>query len=199
MRLTLKGRIVVAILVLLLLGGAGVQVYRRYTGLTLSQMWHQLTSSSAQNVEGKATSDSDAEIKTRLLEALFNRPELRRQNITFTVSDGVVTFSGEVQSPQYQVALQQMGQQIPGVKQVVTQVTVKSPHPDEDLAEKVEFALYQTDAFELKLMTITAQAGRVRLSGHVRSMAEKLLAERIAREVEGVTDVINELVVQSNR
>jgi osmotically-inducible protein OsmY len=126
------------------------------------------------------------------------------------VSGGVVTFSGEVDAPQHQAALEQVGQQIPGVNQVVNNVTVKTPlsngttgqvtnlNPDKELAEKVEFALYQTDAFDLKLMTIIARAGRVQLSGNVRSVAEKLLAERIAREVDGVTEVINELTVQSS-
>jgi osmotically-inducible protein OsmY len=210
MRLTLKGRIVVAVLFLILFGGAGVHLYSRYTGLTLGQMWHQLTMPSTQKAEEKVAPNSDAEIKTRLLEALFSRPELRKQNIAFAVSGGVVTFSGEVDAPQHQAALEQVGQQIPGVNQVVNNVTVKTPlsngttgqvtnlNPDKELAEKVEFALYQTDAFDLKLMTIIARAGRVQLSGNVRSVAEKLLAERIAREVDGVTEVINELTVQSS-
>lgn len=204
MRLTLKGRIIVAILFLLLVGGAGVHFYSRYTGLTLSQMWHQLTLPPAPKENEKISLNSDAEIKARLLEALFNQAELRKQNITFAVAGGVVTFSGEVEALEQQTALSQLGQQIPGVKQVVNNVTLKRPpaggvaDPDQELAKKVEFALYQTDAFDVKLMVIKAQTGRVRLSGNVRSLAEKLLAERIAREVDGVTEVVNELVVQSS-
>ena len=202
MRLTLKGRIIMAILFLLLFGGAGIHFYSRYTGLTLDQMWHQLTTPPAPKVDEKISLNSDAEIKARLLEALFNQAELRKQNITFAVSGGVVTFSGEVAAPQQQTALGQLGQQIPGVKQVVNNVMLKRPpsggvtDPDQELAKKVEFALYQTDAFDVKRMIISAQSGRVRLSGNVRSVAEKLLAERIAREVDGVTEVVNELVVQ---
>ncbi|MBI3952068.1 MAG: BON domain-containing protein [Acidobacteria bacterium] len=197
-----------ALLFLLLLGGFGIYLYRRYSGLTVSQMWHQLTTPSADQTAEKPSGPTDAEIKVRLLEALFNQPELRKQNVTFSVSGGVVTFSGEVEAPRYKAALEQLGQQIAGVKKVVNNVTVKAspsasapgqsaaPDPDQQLAKRVEFALYQTDAFNLKLMTITARDGRVRLSGSVRSLAEKLLAERIAREVEGVSEVINELAIQ---
>jgi len=209
MKLTLKGRVILALLVLFLFGGTGIYFYSRYSGLTVGQIWHQLATPSAEEATAKGSGSADAEIKARVLDALWGQAELRKQNITPAVSGGVVTFSGEVDSPQHKAALEQLGRQIPGVKQVINNVTVRMSQssgaadhaaeldPDRQLAKKVEFALYQTDAFDLKLMTITARDGRVRLSGNVRSLAEKLLAERLAREVEGVTEVINELTIQS--
>lgn len=209
MKLTLKGRVVVGLLFLLLFGGVGIHLYSRYSGLTLRQMWSQLTTAPAERAAEKTPGSTDTEIKTRLLEALFSQAALRKQNIALAVSEGVVTFSGEVDAPHYKVELEQVGQHIPGVKRIINNVTVKvppprsasghvaAPDPDQQLAKKVEFALYETDAFDLKLMTITAREGRVRLSGSVRNLAEKLLAERIAREVEGVTEVINELTIKS--
>jgi osmotically-inducible protein OsmY len=209
MRLTLKGRVILALVFLLLIGGVGIYLYSKFTGRTLDQIRHQLMASFTQEATPAAPGSADTDIKARLLEAFFNQPELRKQNIAVAVSDGVVTFSGEVDAPRHKAALQQLGQQIAGVKQVIDHISVKAPssadgtHPaaepdaNQQLAKKVEFALYKTDAFELKTMTVAAQDGRVRLSGSVRNVAEKLLAGRVAREVEGVTEVMNELTIQS--
>jgi hyperosmotically inducible periplasmic protein len=208
MKLTLKGRMTLVLLLLLLVALGGLYSYGWYSGLTLGQVAHKLIEGSSEKPAEATTAGADTEIKARLLEAVFNQAELRKQNISLTVSGGVVTFSGDVDTPQHKAALDQLGQQIAGVKQIINNVAVKAPlvapvpdpaaqqDVDRQLAEKVEFALYQTDAFELKLMIITARDGRIRLSGNVRSMAEKLLAERIAREVKGVSDVINEVAIE---
>ncbi|MCS6807110.1 MAG: BON domain-containing protein [Acidobacteriota bacterium] len=216
MRLTLKGRLIIALLLLLLVGGGGIYLYSRLTGLTLSQIWERWTAPSAEEiVQQGSVESSDTSIEAQLYKALFSQADLRRQNVTTVVSGGVVTFSGEVESAELKAALDRLGQQIPGVKQVVNNTTVKSPSAtsstppatplpsattlvdaDEQLAKQVEFALYRTDAFELKYMVVTSRGGRIRLSGSVRSIAEKLLAERVAREVKGVTDVVNELTIE---
>ena len=218
MTLTLKGRIIIALLLLLLVGSGGIYLYSRMTGLTLGQIWDRWTAPSAEEtVQQAPAGPSDTAIEAQLYKALFSQADLRQQNVTSAVSGGVVTFSGEVETPQLKTALDQIGQQIAGVKQVVNNVTVKSPSPttpttvppattppgaatpvdvDEQLSKQVEFTLYQTDAFELKQMVVTTRGSRVRLSGSVRSLAEKLLAERVAKDVKGVTEVVNELEIE---
>jgi osmotically-inducible protein OsmY len=69
---------------------------------------------------------------------------------------------------------------------------------NELLAKEVEFACYKTDAIEIKNIKISAKDGEITLSGKVRSRAEKLLAERISKEVPGVKSVNNELEVKLN-
>lgn len=63
------------------------------------------------------------------------------------------------------------------------------------MAQRVEQALSRTDAIETRSIVVEARGGTIHLTGRVRSRAEKLLAERLALEVEGVRDVVNELEV----
>jgi hyperosmotically inducible protein len=207
LKLTTKGRLILGIVLFLTLTGTGLYVYTRSTGLTLSQIWNQLTSASAPSAPKDTPVVSDTEIKLRLLEAILNDAQLRGQNVAVTVSKGVVVLSGEVAAAQQKEALETVARQTSGVQQVINNMTVTPPatsnsvsstgglDADEQLAKLVEFALYKTDAFDLKLMTITSRSGIVRLSGSARNRAEKLLAERLTREVEGVKEVVNELSV----
>jgi hypothetical protein len=66
-----------------------------------------------------------------------------------------------------------------------------------DLAKRVQFELFQTDAFNTRTIQIKAEDGAVTLSGSVRSRAEQLLAERVAQNVSGVKKVVNELKVSA--
>lgn len=218
MRLTLKARIIIALLLVLVIAGGGLYLYSWATGLTLGQIWDRCKALWAEQASQQSPAQpNDTAIEAQLYKALFSQADLRQQNVITTVSDGVVTFSGEVETAELKAALDRLGQQIPGVKQLINNVTVKSSVPtmpttvppvttrpnaaspvnaDEQLAKQVEFALYQTDAFELKYIAVTSRSGRIRLSGNVRNLAEKLLAERVAKDVEGVTEVVNELTIE---
>jgi osmotically-inducible protein OsmY len=57
----------------------------------------------------------------------------------------------------------------------------------------VEFELYSTKAIPLKTVQVHADNGVVSLTGTVSSHAEKLLAEKTAKTVEGVRKVVNSL------
>jgi len=200
-RITRKGKIVLGFLLVLVLLGVG-SYYFWFQGLAWEDVWSKLTS----RLRGAPASRlSDAEIKAAVFQALLKDATLRNQSIDVAVSDGVVTMTGVVDTPLQQTALEQLVKNIPGVKSVNLNLKVKPPEivgqpstgskedADRRLAKEVEFALYKTDAFEIKTMKIISRDGVVRLSGTVRSQAEKLLAERIAREVEGVKEVVNDL------
>jgi osmotically-inducible protein OsmY len=64
-----------------------------------------------------------------------------------------------------------------------------------DLAKRVEFELYRTNAFNTLTMQVKADDGTVTLGGTVRARAEQLLAERVAQTVVGVKKVTNELKI----
>ena len=71
-------------------------------------------------------------------------------------------------------------------------------NPDDLLVKEIEFACYKTDAFEIKTMKFSVKDGQVTLSGKVRSRAEKLLAERVTKEIIGVKSITNDLEVKQN-
>jgi osmotically-inducible protein OsmY len=71
---------------------------------------------------------------------------------------------------------------------------------EEAVAQDVELALFRTKAFDMDAVVVEVEkGGLVRLTGTVRSLAEKLLAERLAKEVAGVQTVFNGLSVSDAR
>lgn len=64
------------------------------------------------------------------------------------------------------------------------------------LGRRIEFELFTTGAFDMQAIDVAVVDGQVTLSGAVRAEAERVLAERIAEEVAGVTQVVNELRIE---
>lgn len=151
----------------------------------------------------------DLEIRVAILEALAHSRELGGKNIDVKVENRTVTLSGSVETPTQRNGAEQIARAIDGVAGVTNSLVVTNPQaaseppatstlPAEsttDLAKRVQFELYQTDAFNTRAIQIKVEGGTVTLSGSVRSRAEQLLAERISQSVPGVKKVINELKV----
>ncbi|MEW6731239.1 MAG: BON domain-containing protein [Acidobacteriota bacterium] len=221
MKLTRKGYIIIAMLLLVIIATAAGGVYY-YSEPVRSWFTRLQGSGSANNREPAPTAPtpaaptvSDAEIKLTLLQEILKNEEWRKHSLDVEVNSGVVTLRGTVENEFQRLALEQFARGLAGVRNVTLALTVKpavpvetpvsseqpaiatSPSapedPNERLAKEVEFACYKTDAFDLKRMQFIADNGNVRLRGRVRSRAEKLLAERIVREVAGVKSVTNQL------
>jgi hyperosmotically inducible protein len=141
---------------------------------------------------------ADLEIQTLLTDALSKNTDLVENHIATQVKGRTVTLTGAVQTTHQKYAAEQIAWQVPGVQGLTNNLTVSEAQatpesPDEKLARRVEFELYSTKALPLKNVQIHASTGVVTLTGTVSSRAEKLLAEKIAKSVEGVRAVVNSL------
>lgn len=155
------------------------------------------------SIEGSRV--EDLEIKTSILEAFTRSPELGGKHINVKVENRIVTLEGSVETPAQRNGAYQTAGAVSGVAGVTNNLVVTNPQaasepptaqPSElgaDLAKKVEFELFRTQAFDTTAMSIKADGGTITMSGNVRSRAEQLLAERVAQGVPGVKKVINEL------
>jgi hyperosmotically inducible periplasmic protein len=149
----------------------------------------------------------DLEIRAAILQALAHSQELGGKNIDVKVENRTVTLSGSVESPAQRNGGEQTARAVDGVAAVVNNIVVTNPQAvteppasgappadsPTDLAKRVLFELYQTDAFNTRTIQVKADEGTVTLSGAVRSRAEQLLAERVSQSVSGVKKVINDL------
>lgn len=151
----------------------------------------------------------DLEIRVAILEALNRSPELAGKSIDVKVDNRTVILSGSVEIPTQRSGAEQIARAVDGVAGVTNNLTVTNPQavsepptttaptPESttDLAKRIQFELYQTDAFNTRTIQIKADGGTVTISGTVRSRAEQLLAERVTQSVSGVKKVVNELKV----
>jgi hyperosmotically inducible periplasmic protein len=151
----------------------------------------------------------DLEIRVAILEALSHSRELGGKSIDVKVDNRTVTLSGAVETPAQRNGAEQIARAVDGVAGVTNNLTVTNPQAatepptasslpadsTADLAKRVEFELYRTNAFNTQTIQVKAEEGTVTLLGTVRSRAEQLLAERVAQSVAGVKKVTNDLKV----
>jgi hyperosmotically inducible protein len=142
---------------------------------------------------------ADLEIKADIDDALSKSPELKDEHIDVQVKNRIVTLSGASETTALKYAPEQISWQTSGVTRVlnnivVTNTLVVPETADDKLARRIEFELYSTKAVSLKTMQIHVDSGTATLSGNVASLAERLLAERVAQSVEGIRKVVNNLV-----
>jgi hyperosmotically inducible protein len=141
---------------------------------------------------------ADLEIQTLVTDALSKNPDLAEKHIATVVKNRTVALNGAVQSTSQKYAAEQIAWQVPGVQGLSDNLSVAdagaaAESADDKLAHRVEFELYSTKAIPLKTVQIHADSGVVTLTGTVSSRAEKLLAEKTAKSVEGVHRVVNSL------
>ena len=143
----------------------------------------------------------DLEIKAAVLEGFQRSPELRASGIAVQVADRTVRLSGTVSGEAPRRLAESTARGVEGVQGVKNEIVAAEPEAllpvptDEDLARRVEGSLAQTNAFAAGAIEVLVNARRVTLKGSVRSVAEKLLAEAVAGQVEGVEGVGNELTL----
>ena len=141
---------------------------------------------------------ADLEIQTLLTDALSKNADLADKHLATEVKNRKVALNGNVQTNNQKYTAEQIAWQVPGVQGITDNLSVADAQTtpesaDDKLARRVEFELYSTKAIPLKTVQIHADNGIVTLTGTVSSRAEKLLAEKTAKSVEGVHGVVNGL------
>lgn len=141
---------------------------------------------------------ADLEIQTLVTDALSKNADLAEKHVATQVKNRTVALNGTVQTTNQKYAAEQIAWQVPGVQGLTNNLSVSDAQAtpesaDDKLARRVEFELYSTKAIPLKTVQIHATNGVVTLTGTVSSRAEKLLAEKSAKSVEGVRSVVNSL------
>lgn len=136
---------------------------------------------------------SDEEIRKDVETALLTDAAADGYEIKTAVDDAVVTLSGTVQSFQEQNLAAQLAKGIRGVKDVKNDITVKvaTNRPDAELLADAKSALQHDVWVDASQMQVTADNGKITLTGKVGSAAEKTRARTLAW-VAGVSAVDNQ-------
>jgi osmotically-inducible protein OsmY len=118
------------------------------------------------------------------------------KSIKVTVRNGHLTLDGSCEWQFQRRAAENAVQHIPGVKGVTNYVVVK-PHLSAALVrEKIEAALRRNAIIDSKNIRVLTSGSKVTLSGRVPSYAERREAEHAAWAAPGVSEVVNDVIVE---
>ena len=157
----------------------------------------------------------DPWITMKIESKYFLDAEVKGRNIDVTTQNGVVTLDGTVESAAEKRQAVLLARSTEGVTDVRDQLKVvapaadESPRPadaretasvnDEWIEAKIQSKYFLADDLKTDEIKVDSVKGIVTLQGRVESADEKRTAEEIARETDGVRNVVNRLEVANPR
>lgn len=140
---------------------------------------------------------TDTELAKLIKHANFRDEGLSSQPIGISVSKGIVTLNGSVQTYRRKLVAHEIASSFEGCRDVINELIVEPPGSisDEETANNVRAVLDAHADITKETIAVSATAGIVSLNGNVGSQWERLIAEDVARSARGVKDVQNFLVV----
>lgn len=184
-------RAIPLLLLLLLIGGVGLYIYKN--GLTLPSWLGSISSSSA-----------DAATTGKVKAALALSRRVSGYDIGVETSDGVVTLTGQAGSEDVKSLAGEIARDTEGVKEVKNEIVVNPGAQPSIESQRVADLEIRTEILEAtakspelggKNIDVKVENRVVTLSGTVDTPAQRNGAEQTARAVEGVVSVTNNLAV----
>jgi osmotically-inducible protein OsmY len=115
--------------------------------------------------------------------------------ISVAVSNGWITLKGNLDWQYQKDAAARAVRDLTGVHGVNNNIIVQPQVKGIDVQAKIEAAFKRSAEIDARRISVTAQDGKVILTGNVRSWAERQEAERAAWAAPGVTQVDDRLSI----
>ena len=122
------------------------------------------------------------------------------------VKDGIVTLRGDAASQAQKELTTEYAKDVDGVKDVKNEMTVSRPSKktqtvgdkidDASITAQVKMTLLSHRSTSALNTTVTTKDGEVTLSGKAKNAAEKVLATKLAKDVNGVKSVNNRMTIE---
>lgn len=146
----------------------------------------------------EATNDiTDVTISDKIEDELLFDPGVMSAKIDVTAADGIVTLSGDVNNILAKERATRIAETVKGVRAVINQikVTPAATRTDAQTQSDVEAALLDDPATEAYEINATVRNGEVTLTGTVDSYQERELAKTVAKGVNGVTAIDDQIEI----
>lgn len=146
---------------------------------------------------------TDDRIESTAKQSYVFKTYLKGDDIKVKSSEGAVTLSGAVSEESHKALASDTVASLPGVKSVDNKLEVKTASPavgsDEWLITKVKTTLLFHRSVSAGKTEVLAKDGIVTLRGEAATQAQKELTTEYARDVEGVKDVNNDMIVKATK
>jgi len=142
------------------------------------------------------------DLQKNIIAALQWEPLLKSAEISVTVSDGVVTLSGEVDSYAKKLEAAHAAKHVTGVKGIVENIQVVFPDApgtdDKLIAEHALMAMKWSWAVPSDKVQVKVENGWLTLSGELKWNYQKEAAKELVKYIDGVKGVTNQIVIKSD-
>ena len=143
---------------------------------------------------------TDNSLKQAVLDELQWEPRVNAAHIGVAAKDGVVTLTGNVGSYAEKLAAERATGRVYGVKGVAEELIVRYPFDnkvdDTDIAQKALQVLSWDIEVPNDKVKVKVEKGWVTLSGNLDWYFQRTAAEADVRKLQGVTGVINNIVIK---
>jgi len=150
--------------------------------------------------------NSDGWIGMKVKGALFFNRNVSAVNTEVGVTDGVVTLKGHADSQAQKDLTGEYAKSIDGVKDVKNEMTIgetvnkpESPKDnkidDASITAQVKMAFFTHQSTSAFKTGVSTTRGVVTLSGNATSGAAKDMATKVAGDINGVTNVVNNMII----
>lgn len=144
----------------------------------------------------------DKSIEMRVHDALGDNPEYKFDNVNVQSFRGVVQLSGFVDTADQKSTAADIAKKVQDVKSVKNNITVKSQSAGEDidddaLTDRVKAALDDNPNYKFDGVNVVTYHGTVQLSGFVNTSEQKTKAGDVAKQVQGVKNIVNNITIKT--
>lgn len=143
---------------------------------------------------------SDLSLRNDVQEELAFEPSIDAAHIGVAVCDGVVTLTGHVADLDQKLAAERAARRVKGVRAIAQEIEVRFPQDkktaDDEIAARALNIIAWHAAVPSDRIQVKVQAGWVTLSGSVDWQYQSTRAEEAVRQLSGVVDVSNRIVIR---
>jgi osmotically-inducible protein OsmY len=142
----------------------------------------------------------DRDLQNDVYDTLRETPRAAVENLAVSVADGQITLHGRVDTCVQKCAAEQAARRVPGVREVVNDIEVQLPapqqRPDPEIAEAVRRVIEWHSQVPTGAIEGAVEDGWVILRGAVEAAYQRSCAEQSVQCLRGVRGVRNEIEVR---